>query len=106
MPSESGDTSIRGSNNTRSSGTFLRHAESHARTIINSIKDYPGTLARRPKSMPSGSQLPSCWNDEMDEFICHMEAQCEFTIKVIARALKQRFAELREVSTSTLPFQL
>ena len=88
--------SIRGSNNTRPSVSYQRPGES-SQTNTNPIKDQPGTSARRPKSMPSGSQLPSCWNDEMDEFICHMEAQCEFSIRAIVRALKQRFAELREV---------
>lgn len=88
--------SIRGSNNTRLSVSYQRPGES-SHTNTNPIKDQPGTLARRPKSMPSGSQLPSCWSDEMDEFICHMEAQSEFSVRSIVRALKQRFAELREV---------
>ncbi len=99
MSTETNNTSIRsirGSNNTRPSLSYQRPGESsHANT--NPIKDQPGTSARRPKSMPSGSQLPSCWNDEMDEFICHMEAQCEFSVRSIVRALKQKFAELREV---------
>ena len=100
MSIEANDYSVRGSNNTRPSGNYSnsRSGESNTHTAANAIKDYPGTSARRPKKMPSGSQLPSCWNDEMDQFICHMEAQCEFTTKTIIKALKQRFAELREVS--------
>ena len=102
MLTERKNTSIRGSNNSRPSGSYLRPDESHTRTASNAIKDHPGTSARRPKSMPSGSQLPSCWNDEMDEFICHMEAQCEFSTKSIVRALKQRFSGLREASSPVL----
>lgn len=98
MSPETNNT-IRGGNNTRSSGGYSRSSEGHTRTTMNTIKDRPGTAARRPKSMPSGSQLPSCWNDEMDEFICHMEAQGEFSTKLIFKALKQRFAALREVGT-------
>ena len=99
MSTGTNDASIRGSNSTRPSGSYSRPA-------MNPIKDHPGTAARKPKSMPSGSQLPSCWNDEMDEFICHMEAQCEFSVKSIVRALKQRFPELREVSVTFFSFQL
>ena len=106
MSTEANDTSVRGSNSTRPSGSYSHPGENYTRSTINPIKDHPGTAARRPKSMPSGSQLPSCWNDEMDGFICHMEAQTEFSIKSIARALKQRFAELREVSISLFSFQL
>lgn len=97
---EANVNSVRGSNNTRPSGSYSnsRSGDSHTHPTANDIKDYPGTSARRPKSMPSGSQLPSCWNDEMDQFICHMEAQCEFSTRTIIKALKQRFAELREVS--------
>lgn len=98
MSPETNNT-IRGGNNTRSSGGYSRSSEGHTRTTMNTIKDRSGTAARRPKSMPSGSQLPSCWNDEMDEFICHMEAQGEFSTKLIFKALKQRFAALREVGT-------
>lgn len=93
-------TSIRGSNGSRPSESYPRPVESNTRTVTNQIKDHPGISARRPKNMPSGSQLPSCWNDDMDEFICHMEAQCEFSTKSIVRALKNRFSELREVSPS------
>ena len=106
MLTETNNTSLRGSNNTRPSGSFLRLGENHTRKTTNSIEDHPGTSFRRPKSMPSGSQLPPCWNDEMDEFICHMEAQCEFSIRSIVRALKQRFAVLREVSASCFPLKL
>ena len=98
MSTETTNTSIRGSDGSRPSVNYPRPSESNSRTVTNTIKDYPGTLARRPKNMPSGSQLPSCWNDEMDEFICHMEGQCEFSTKSIVRALKHRFAQLREVS--------
>ena len=98
MSTETTNTSIRGSDGSRPSVNYPRPSESNSRTVTNTIKDYPGTSARRPKNMPSGSQLPSCWNDEMDEFICHMEAQCEFSTKSIVRALKHRFAQLREVS--------
>ena len=100
MSIEANDNSVRGSNITRPSASYSnsRSGDSHTHTTANAIKDYPGTSARRPKSMPSGSQLPSCWNDEMDQFICHMEAQCEFSIRTIIKALKHRFAELREVS--------
>lgn len=97
MSTENHKTSIRGSSNSRPSGSYLRPDESNTRTSTDPIKNHPGTSARRPKSMPSGSQLPPCWNDEMDELICHMEAQCEFNTKSIVRALKQKFAELREV---------
>lgn len=99
------NNSIRGSNNTRLSVSYPRPGES-SHTTTNPIKDQPGTSARRPKSMPSGSQLPSCWNDEMDEFICHMEAQCEFSTRSMVRALKQRFAHLREVGAPFLSFEL
>ena len=104
MSIEANDNSVRGSNNTRPSGSYSnsRSGESHTHTTANTIKDYPGTSARRPKSMPSGSQLPSCWNDEMDQFICHMEAQGEFSTRTIIKALKQRFAELREVSARNI----
>ena len=105
MSTGTNDASIRGSNSTRPSGSYSRPGESITRSTMNPIRDHPGTVARKPKSMPSGSQLPSCWNDEMDEFICHMEAQCEFSIKAIVRALKQRFAELREVSIPLSSFQ-
>ena len=105
MSTESNNNSVRGSNNPRLSGSYSCPSESRIHTNVSTIKDHPGTSARRPKSMPSGSQLPSCWNDEMDGFICHMEAQCEFSIKSIVRALKQRFAELREVSTALFSLQ-
>ena len=94
------NNTVHGTKNSRPSGSYLRASEGNTRTTTNTIKDHPGTLARRPKSMPSGSQLPPCWKDEMDAFICHMEAQCEFNPKSIVKALKQRFAELREVSAS------
>lgn len=106
MSTETNNISIRGSNNTRPSGSYLRPAESNTHTTTNAIQDRPGTTARQPKNMPSGSQLPSCWNDEMDEFICHMEAQCEFSTRSIVRALKQRFAVLKEVSASFFIFEL
>ena len=104
MSIEANDNSIRGSNNTRPSASYSnsRSGDSHTHTTANAIKDHPSTTARRPKSMPSGSQLPSCWNDDMDQFICHMEAQCEFSTRTIIKALKQRFAELREVSARKL----
>ena len=100
MSIEANDNSVRGSNNTRPSASYSNShsGDSHTHTTANAIKDHPGTTARRAKSMPSGSQLPSCWNDDMDQFICHMEAQCEFSTRTIIKALKQRFAELREVS--------
>ena len=97
MSIETNDNSIRGSNNTRPSGSHSRSGDSHTRTTANAIKDHPGTSARRPKNMPSGSQLPSCWNDDMDQFICHMEAQGEFSVKTIIKASKQRFPELKQV---------
>ena len=102
MSTEIKDTSLRGSNSTRPSGSHLRPTESNTRTNTNLIKDRPGTSARRPKNMPSGSQLPACWNDEMDELICHMEAQCQYSTRAIVRALKQRFGELRDVSLPIL----
>ena len=104
MSIEANDNSVRGSNNTRPSGSYSnsRSGESHTHTTTNAIKDHPGTSARRPKNMPSGSQLPSCWNDDMDQFICHMEAQGEFSTRTIIKALKQRFAELREVSARNI----
>ena len=102
MSTETNNNSISGGDNARSSGSYPRPSESHTRTTMNIIKDRPGTSARRPKSMPSGSQLPSCWNDEMDEFTCHMEAQGGFSTKSIVKALKQRFAELREVGTPSI----
>lgn len=92
------NASVRGSNSSRPSESYPRPGESNIRTVTDQIKDHLGTSARRPKNMPSGSQLPSCWNDEMDEFICHMEAQCEFSTKSIVRALKNRFADLKEAS--------
>ena len=100
MSIEANDNSVRGSNITRPSGSYSnsRSGESHTHTTANAIKDHPGTSTRRPKNMPSGSQLPSCWNDDMDQFICHMEAQGEFSTRTIIKALKQRFSELREVS--------
>ena len=101
MSIEANNNSVRGSNNTRPSGSYSNShsSKSHTHTTANAIKDHSGTSARQPKSMPSGSQLPSCWNDDMDQFICHMEAQGEFSIRTIIKALKQRFTELREVST-------
>ncbi len=98
MLTETNGASNRGSSNTRTSGSFLHPGESHTRTIVNLTKDHPCASVRRPKHMPSGSQLPSCWNDEMDQFICHMDAQGDFSTKSIVRALKQRFADLRDVS--------
>lgn len=106
MSTETNNTSIRGSNNTRPSGSYLRPAESTTHTTTNTVQDHPGTTARKPKNMPSGSQLPLCWNDEMDEFICHMEAQCEFSTRSIVRALKQRFSVLREVSAPIFTLEL
>ena len=100
MSSETNDNSFRGSNNTRPSASYSGSVRSHTRTTTSAIKDHPGTSVRRPKSMPSGSQLPSCWNDDMDKFICHMEAQGGFGNKTIIKALKQRFVELREVGTA------
>ena len=105
MSTEMKDTPLRGSNSTRPSGSLLRSIESNARTTTNLIKDRPGTSARRPKNMPSGSQLPACWNDEMDELICHMEAQCQYSTRAIVRALKQRFGDLRDVSPPDLIIQ-
>ena len=105
MSTEMKDTPLRESNSTRPSGSYLRSSESNARTTTNLIKDRPGTSARRPKNMPSGSQLPACWSDEMDQLICHMEAQGEFSTRAIVRALKQKFGELREVSQPDLIIQ-
>ena len=105
MSTEVKDTPFRESNSTRPSGSHLRSSESNARTTTNLIKDRPGTSARRPKNMPSGSQLPACWSDEMDQLICHMEAQGEFSTRAIVRALKQKFGELREVSQPDLIIQ-
>lgn len=102
MSTIANNTSVRGSNHSRPSGSYPRPGESEPRTVADLIKDHSGTSVRRPKNMPSGSQLPPCWNDKMDELICHMEAQCDFTIKSIVRALKNRFSELREVSYSIL----
>ena len=106
MSTEMKDTPLRGSNSTRPSGSLLRPSESNARTTTNLIKDRPGTSARRPKNMPSGSQLPACWNDEMDELICHMEAQCQYSTRAIVRALKQRFGDLKDVSPPGLIIQI
>ena len=106
MSIEINQNSVRGGKNPRPSGSYSRTSETRTRTTMTTIKDHPGTTARRPKSMPSGSQLPSCWSDEMDEFICHMEAQCEFSTKSIVRALKQRFAELREVCVAFFSLRL
>ena len=106
MPTETNTTSVAGSNNTRPSGSFSRSRESNARTSINPVEGHPGNSLRQHKNMPSGSQLPSCWTDEMDEFICHMEAQGDFSTKSIVKALKQRFTKLREVSARTLSFKL
>ena len=100
MSSATYNASVRGSNSSRPSESYPRPGENKIRTVTDQIKDRPGTSARRPKNMPSGSQLPSCWNDEMDEFICHMEAQCEFNTKSIVRALKNRFTDLKEASPS------
>lgn len=102
MLTEINNISVRGSNNTRPSGSFRRPGENHTRTTTNSIEDHPRTSVRRPKSMPSGSQLPPCWNEEMDGFICHMDAQCVYSVQSIVKALKQKFSVLREVSASRL----
>lgn len=105
MSTKTNDAFVRGSNVSRSSGSYLRPGESHTRTSTNLIKDHPGQSARRPKNMPSGSQLPSCWNDEMDQFICHMEAQGEFTTKTMVFALKKKYPELKDVSASVFSSQ-
>ena len=57
-----------------------------------------GENRRVPKKLPSGSQLPSCWNESMDRAICHMDAQDEVAPKAMVRLLKKRFPELESVS--------
>ena len=102
MLTENNNITVRRSNNTRPSESSRRPSENHTRTTTNSIEDHPRTSVRRPKSMPSGSQLPPCWNEEMDGFICHMDAQCVYSIQSIVKALKQKFSLLREVGSSRL----
>ena len=41
----------------------------------------------------------------MDEMICHMEAQCQYSTRAIVKALKQRFGDLRDVSPPDLIIQ-
>ena len=96
------DNSVRVSNSTRPSGTYQRPSEGHTRTTMHTIKDHPSSSVRRPKSMPSGSQMPTCWNDEMDKFICHLEAQGEFSTISVVLMLKKKFPELIDVSTPLL----
>ncbi|KAL6720143.1 hypothetical protein ACLMJK_002064 [Lecanora helva] len=57
-------------------------------------------IHRGKKTMPSGSQLPSCWNNAMDRAICHMEAQNEVTTATMTRLLKRRFPELEGMPSS------
>ena len=102
MLTETNNITVRGSNNTRPSGSFRRPGENHTRMTSNAVEDHPRTSVRRPKSMPSGSQLPACWNEDMDGFICHMDAQCVYSIQAIVKALKQKFSALREVGASRL----
>lgn len=99
---ETNSMSVRGSNNTRPSGSFLRPGENHTRTTSNAVEAQPRTSIRRPKSMPSGSQLPASWNEDMDVFICHMDAQGVYSILAIVKALKQKFSVLKEVGASRL----
>ena len=52
------------------------------------------------KTMPSGSNLPLCWTDDMDRFICHCDALGEYDYDDIVAALRDKFPELRDVSVS------
>lgn len=51
--------------------------------------------------MPSGIQLPSCWNIEMDAFICNCDAVGDCTLRTMIKGLKRRFKELETVLLST-----
>lgn len=51
--------------------------------------------------MPSGMQLPSCWNTEMDAFICNCDATGDCNLRTIIKGLKRRFKELETVLLST-----
>lgn len=75
------------------------------RQTLQSLLDIPSSRGsdetrkpRLPKSLPSGSQLPSCWNEAMDRAVCHMEAQNEVYASAMVRLLKRRFPELDGVS--------
>ena len=63
---------------------------------VTSIEEN-GEVRRAPKTLPSGSQLPACWNEAMDRAICHMEAQNEVDLATMTRLLKRRFPELEGV---------
>ena len=51
--------------------------------------------------MPSGIQLPSCWNAKMDAFICNCDAIGDCNLRTIIKGLKRRFQELETVLLST-----
>ena len=63
---------------------------------VTSVEE-SGEVRRAPKTLPSGSQLPACWNEAMDRAICHMEAQNEVDPVTMTRLLKRRFPELEGV---------
>lgn len=46
------------------------------------------------RHMPSGAQLPSGWNKDMDRFICHCEALGNIDTVTMIRAVKMKFPEL------------
>ncbi|KAL9631462.1 MAG: hypothetical protein Q9164_005880 [Protoblastenia rupestris] len=46
-----------------------------------------------PRHLPSGSQLPQCWNAAMDETICYAEAKGWLDTTRIVRLVKERFSD-------------
>ena len=54
-----------------------------------------------PRNLPSGSQLPPCWNADMDRFICTADAGDIIKPVHVVELLKDKFSmELTRVSLS------
>lgn len=45
--------------------------------------------------MPSGAQLPTVWNKDMDRFICYCEALGDVDTRTMVKGLKQKFPALK-----------
>ena len=59
----------------------------------------PGYQTEMPRHLPSGSQLPPCWTQEMDRLICWAEAEGIMPIsRIVSMAKREFYDQLRTVS--------
>ena len=52
-----------------------------------------GILDDMPRHLPSGSQLPACWDANMDEAICYADAKGFLDTTRTVRLVKDRFPD-------------